>query len=94
MSPFYIPVIQPEVFKEKHILVLWVYGGEERPYKAPVSLGKKSERAIYARRGSATCRANETEERQLQEIINYGDMVKNGYRNKNKNPGCNTGAER
>lgn len=68
LNRYYMPVIQPEVFREKHILILWVYGGEERPYKAPVSLGQKSEKAIYVRRGSETCRANEVEERQLREI--------------------------
>ena len=78
LNHFYMPVIQPEVFKEKHILILWVYGGDERPYEAPIALGKRSEKAIYVRRSSATCKANEQEKRQLQEvsvIIPFDDRV-------------------
>jgi len=68
LDSYFFPVIQPEIFQGKHILILWVYGGDDRPYKAPVSLGTRGEKAIYVRRGSETCRANRTEQRQLQEL--------------------------
>lgn len=78
LNPYYLPVVQPEIYQEKNILILWIYGGDERPYKAPISLGKKGMKAIYIRRGSETCRANHTEERQLREIavrIPFDDRI-------------------
>lgn len=68
LVPYYAPVVQPEVFQGKHILVIWAFGGDVRPYKAPVSLGNRSEqKAYYVRRNSQTCKANASEERQLLE---------------------------
>jgi len=78
LDPYYLPVVQPEIYQDKHILILWVYGGDERPYKAPMSLGDRSSKAIYIRRGSQTCKANQTEERQLREIavrIPFDDRI-------------------
>ena len=52
------PVMVPEVVDGKHILVLWAPGGQTRPYKAKVSLGKDArEWAYYVRKGSSTVRA-------------------------------------
>jgi ATP-dependent DNA helicase RecG len=46
ISPSYIPVSQPYSIEGKHILVIWAPAGDNRPYKAPVSLSdKKSEKA-------------------------------------------------
>ena len=46
LEPRYIPVAEEMILDEKNILVIWVPGGYDRPYKCPVSLsGKKSEKA-------------------------------------------------
>lgn len=36
LDRYYFPVVQPEMYQGKYILILWVYGGDERPYKAPI----------------------------------------------------------
>ena len=64
--PYYHPVIAPCEVKGKTILVLWASGGQTRPYKAPVSLSKKSkEYAYYIRKGSSTVRAKHRDEVEL-----------------------------
>jgi ATP-dependent DNA helicase RecG len=40
ITPAYHPVVEPYVLDGRHVLVLWAPGGQNRPYKAPVSLGK------------------------------------------------------
>lgn len=35
LRPFYFPVAEPVRFQNKTILVIWVPGGANRPYKAP-----------------------------------------------------------
>lgn len=50
------------------LLVIWVPGGEQRPYKAAVSLGKESAKQgkrYYIRKGSVTCVAQGEDERRL-----------------------------
>ena len=53
ISPRYVPSISLEKYHGKDLLVIWVPGGEMRPYKCPVSLGKRKtdggERAYYIR---------------------------------------------
>ena len=41
IQPYYAPVIQPYLSQGKQILVLWVPGGDNRPYKCPSTLGKQ-----------------------------------------------------
>lgn len=56
-------VVEPVVFREKNILVIWVPGGDNRPYKSPTALGKESikqGRRYYVRKGSVTCIADGT----------------------------------
>lgn len=65
LYPAYFPVVEPVHFQEKHILIIWVPGGQNRPYKAPISLGKKKEYAYYIRRFSKTVKARGDEEREL-----------------------------
>ncbi len=74
IEPRYLPVVNPEVYKGKDILVIWVPGGDDRPYKCPVVLNsdktsKKSERAYYIRKMSNTISANQREERELISLI-------------------------
>jgi len=62
--PTVIP--EPVEFMGSHILVIWVPGGETRPYKAPVHLGKNElGKAYYIRTGSVTRRADGPDEQLL-----------------------------
>ncbi|MBR1478227.1 MAG: putative DNA binding domain-containing protein [Lachnospiraceae bacterium] len=70
IEPRYIPIIEPAVVDGKDIIVLWIPGGEERPYKAPEKVytekgGEKSNKAYYIRKGSRTIKANAREEQEL-----------------------------
>ncbi len=68
ITPNYFPVCSIEQYQGKHILVLWVPGGETRPYKAPKSLTKKSEQIYYIRRFASTVKADASEEKQLYSL--------------------------
>ncbi len=70
IEPRCIPVIEPYTVDGRDILVLWIPGGEDRPYKAPEKIypskkGKKVSGAYYIRKGARTIRANVREEREL-----------------------------
>ncbi len=66
ITPHYHPVIVPYVIEGRNVLVLWAPGGQNRPYKAPISLAKKSrEYGYYIRKGSATVQAGHQEEVEL-----------------------------
>lgn len=76
--PPYFPPAEPVDFLGKKILVIWVPGGDNRPYKAPESLGKKPAMAYWVRRYSSTKKANPAEERQLFELaakVPFDDRV-------------------
>jgi len=68
ISPTYFPVVAPYVIQGRHILVVWVPGGETRPYKAPKNLAKNAPMYYYIRRMSSTVKANEQEEQQLIQL--------------------------
>ncbi len=66
LKPNIFPVVEPVVFRGKHILIIWVPGGQNRPYQAPVSLGKKDNQyAYYIRRFSNTVKARIEEQKEL-----------------------------
>lgn len=82
ISPRYSPNLSVEKYHGKDILVLWVPGGERRPYKCPVTPSKRKsdnvERAYYIRVLSNTVRANRDEEITLVRRGNntpFDDMV-------------------
>ena len=85
IEPRYIPVIEPVLIDGRYILVLWVPGGDDRPYKCPVKIytekgAKRSEKAYYIRKGSNTIRTNALEERELIGLarnIPFDDRVNN-----------------
>jgi len=56
IDPEYQPVISPEVYQGKHILVIWVPGGDVRPYQAPENI-RSGERKYYVRQGAETVEA-------------------------------------
>lgn len=81
ITPNYFPIAVPTVFQEKHILILWCPGGDTRPYKAPKTLGKKSESVYYVRHFSTTIRASSAEEQQLFQLaakVPFDDRIFHG----------------
>ncbi len=69
IEPRYIPIIEQTQFEGKDVMVLWIPGGEDRPYKCPISIASdksvKSEKVYYIRKSSNTIRANQLEEKEL-----------------------------
>jgi ATP-dependent DNA helicase RecG len=55
-------------YEGKLIFILWVPGGDVRPYKAPQTLGEKAQKRVYIRQGSVTKPATKEEERFLNTI--------------------------
>lgn len=78
ITPHYFPVAVPHKFQGKNILVIWIPGGDNRPYKAPSSLGKNARFEYYVRHLSTSCKATIEEERQLMELaskIPFDDRI-------------------
>ncbi len=78
IHPRYTPVYQPYLKNGKHILAIWVPGGDNRPYKVPSTLGAKGQSKYYVRRGSNSVAANPQEEQLLLEMskrIPFDDRV-------------------
>lgn len=66
LQPSYHPLSACYAMEGKSVLILWVPGGETRPYKAKVSLSKDAkEWAYYIRKQSSTIRAKGEDEREL-----------------------------
>jgi ATP-dependent DNA helicase RecG len=78
--PAYHPVVEPYVLDGRHVLVLWAPGGQNRPYKAPVSLAKGEKHyAYFVRCGSSTVQAKgslEGELLQLAASVPFDDRVR------------------
>jgi ATP-dependent DNA helicase RecG len=53
IDPVHQPVLSPEIYQNKRILVVWAPAGDARPYRAPKS-SKAGERVYYVRQGSQT----------------------------------------
>ncbi len=81
LSPVYSPVFQPYLINEKLILVVFAPAGDNRPYKAPISLGvKRAEKAMFIKRGSKTVKVKDgsDDERRLFELtarIPFDDRI-------------------
>lgn len=71
LRPAYHPLAVPATVQGKLILVIWVPGGDLRPYKAPVNLAKgNTEWAYYIRRHSNTVEAKGQDEQELIALAN------------------------
>jgi ATP-dependent DNA helicase RecG len=71
MRPAYHPVCEPATVQGKLVLVIWAPGGDQRPYKAPLSLGKGNKAwAYYLRRHSSTVEAKGADEQELIALAN------------------------
>jgi ATP-dependent DNA helicase RecG len=71
-------VSEPVIFQEQFILIIWVPGGTDRPYKAPTTLGEKGQKRLFVRHGSVSKIANPIEEKQLlslSETIPFDDRI-------------------
>lgn len=82
IEPRYIPVVEQTTFEGKEIIILWVPGGEARPYKCPIAFptekAAKAEKAYYIRKMSNSIRANQMEEKELFMLANnipYDDRI-------------------
>ncbi|MCM1054767.1 MAG: putative DNA binding domain-containing protein [Bacteroides sp.] len=66
IEPLYNPIVEPVIFQNKHIIVIWVYGGSGRPYKASKDVfSQKSHKLYYIRKFSSTIVASSDEEKEL-----------------------------
>lgn len=74
MEPRYLPVVEQITYEGKEIIVLWVPGGPERPYKCPSAFptekALKAEKVYYIRKMSNTIKANELEIKELFLLAN------------------------
>ena len=71
-------VSEPVEFQEQLIFIIWIPGGNDRPYKAPSTLGVKGQKRYFIRQGSISKIANQVEERQLlslSETIPFDDRI-------------------
>lgn len=80
LTPTYFPVAEPVEFQGKLVFVIWVTGGDNRPYKAPVGLSKenKGQKDYYVRHFTSTTRANADEQRRLLDLtakIPFDDRI-------------------
>lgn len=78
INPNYTPVISPTKYQDRNILVVWVPGGDNRPYDAPISLSQPSNRVEWVRKGSSTVRASKEDKRRLMELaskVPFDDRV-------------------
>ncbi len=66
LDPEYQPVLFPQIYQQKRILVIMAPAGDNRPYQAPRRL-ESNERAFFIRQGSETIEAKGDPLRQLME---------------------------
>ena len=79
IEPLPIVIPEPVEYMGKNILILWIPGGEARPYKAPIHLGSKEmQKAYFIRQGSVTKKATLQEEQVLLSLaakIPFDDRI-------------------
>ena len=66
IEPLYNPIVEPIMYQDKYVIVIWVTGGFGRPYKASKDVfSEKSNKLYYIRKFSSTIVASPEEEKQL-----------------------------
>ena len=79
IRPSYHPVAVPHEIDGRAILVIWVPGGQTRPYKARITLGKDNgDWGYFIRKGSSTVRAKDQDETELLSLaatVPFDDRV-------------------
>ncbi len=69
LKPNYFPIVEPVIFKDKRIIILWVPGGQNRPYQCPKDFHSKfKDYEHYIRRFASTVKSNEDEKRELYSL--------------------------
>ncbi len=68
ISPTYQPILSPEIVDDRHILVIWAPGGDNRPYEVPSSLARDASRHYYIRQGSESVEARDEMLRTLMQL--------------------------
>jgi len=71
IKPVYTPKLSIEEIDSKHIIVLWIPGGANRPYEVPELITVKEKRYFYyIRKYSNSVKANQKEQQELISIAN------------------------
>lgn len=66
IQPLYEPVVEPILYKDVYVIVIWVSGGYGRPYKAPKEVtSKNSSKYYYIRKFANSVIASADEEKEL-----------------------------
>ena len=66
IEPLYNPIVEPILYDDKYVIVIWVPGGYGRPYKASKDVfTEKSNKVYYIRKFSSTVIASANEEKEL-----------------------------
>lgn len=66
IEPLYEPVVEPVLYDDVYIIVIWVAGGYGRPYKAPRDVtNKQGSKYYYIRKFANSVIASPQEEREL-----------------------------
>lgn len=66
IEPLYNPIVEPAIYQDKHIIIIWAPGGYSRPYKAPKDVFvDKSNKYYYIRKFNSTLIASSDEEKEL-----------------------------
>ena len=47
IKPNYFPIVEPVMFNNKNLLIIWVPGGENRPYTCPKDFFAKKKESAY-----------------------------------------------
>lgn len=78
MQPNYLPISQPYLIDDRHILIIWAPAGDLRPYSCPSTQGNDARRQYYIRSGSSTIIArgdNQTRLLELTAKIPFDDRI-------------------
>ena len=81
--PKYIPIVDNVTYKRKQFVLIWVPGGNDRPYKCPIHISKNEKKKIYGyfiRKISSTIKANDKMLKELFELngnVPFDDRVNN-----------------
>ncbi len=71
INPKLFPDIVCDEIKDKHVTIIWVTAGEEKPYSAPSAIGNFSPYKIYVRHEGSTEVASRVMENRLREQASF-----------------------
>jgi ATP-dependent DNA helicase RecG len=78
IEPRYIPISDHGQLDGKDLLVLWIPGGANRPYKCPDRLSEKAGKSYFIRKLASTIKANAKDEKELFDLsanVPYDDRT-------------------